>query len=723
MIPFVLYLASTFFGVLFFGAIHTWSYTLVFLGVLAAGLLQLRSWVLREPGGAASLRWIKTDLTPLFFLFLAFLVLQMVPLPPRLLLFLSPEAKINGDMSMPAASSLDPAVLKGQWYSLAAYLYPVRMSLVRWIVYGLLFFGLTRCLDSRKRIDAAVVAILVLGVVDALYGIMQTYSGYSHIWWFKNLDTRSVSGTYLNRNHFAGMMAMGIALAIAYAAAMGRPEEDPGSGSRHRRHSLKRRFLEFFSGEGRQTRRFLVIFAGGVMGLALILSASRGGIIATAIALLLMGLFFHSRRSERRKGRIILIIFAIAFLYGLYAGLDYTIQRFERFEPAMKDRQLMARKALDVFRDYRLTGVGLGNFRYASGRFQEDVHKNLTIDYAHNDYAQFLAEAGGLGALLLAAGLGWYMRKSFRLWRGRSDPFAVCLGIAPLAALAALAIHSWSDYNLHRPANVMLLIAILAIGNAAIRLEVSRRSEHHSGARHRERVHYDERRFPLRWQGLALILCAAGMIIWSGVWTVRHFMAELWCNTEQNITLNLDQNPPAEKVRWAMGWDSANAGYPFLLSQALMNERDRLMQQPEPDTEGWRRSHGTIITLLERAIRLNPLNAEYHVRLGWEYSYLWDRPDHLTRWLPAGDLCMDRAAWFAGDWPQNPRLQYDMGNYWTMRAKTLGLGSPRSEAVWTKAVWHFRKGMELEKRKELPDHIKAFIKTFFTDPEHLQDVQ
>lgn len=738
---FILYLGGMIFGVLFFGAIHPWVYTPVFLAVIAASLLLIRGDLVRTTppiqahsppqadgrsgagkhgdGGTGArppffLRWVKSDLSPLFFCLLAFLCLQMIPLPQSLLLLVSPEAKINGDMSLPAASFLDGASLKGHWYALAPYLFPVRMSLIRWVIYGLFFFGLARCLDSRKRIETAVIAILTLGVFDTLYGITQTYSGHSQVWWYKLLDFKDVSGTYLNRNHFAGLMEMGIALAVAYAATLGdRDEGRRRDVAWHRKRPLRKRFLEFFSEGRKDIRRVLVVFAGGVMGLGLILSASRGGIVATAAALFLMGLLFVFKKEQRRKGRIILVLCGIALFYGLYAGLDYTIGRFELFDQDMKNRNIMTQRTLEVFRDYRVAGVGLGNFRHVSGRFQDAVHRDLYFDYAHNDYAQFLAEAGIAGAILLIGGMGFYVVRTFRLWRGRSDPFAVCLGIAPFGALLALAIHSWSDFNLHRPANVMVLIAVIAIGNAALRLE---------GRRH-DRLRQDERLIPLRWRGLALLACGVGLILWTGFWSIRHFIAESYCNTGINVTMNLDENPPADKARSAMAWDPGNAGYPYKLASAMMNERDGLMQQHEPDPAGWRRSHGPIIALLERAVRLNPLNADYHVRLGWEYSYLWDRPDHLTRWLPAGDLCLERAAWFAGSWPQNPKLHYDMGNYWTMRSKTLGPGSPKSEAAWITAVWHYHKGLEMEKKKKLPDYVQAYIRNFFTDEAHLHDLQ
>ncbi len=238
----------------------------------------------------------------------------------------------------------------------------------------------------------------------------------------------------------------------------------------------------------------------------------------------------------------------------------------------------------------------------------------------------------------------------------------------------------------------MVLIAVIAIGNAALRLE---------GRRH-DRLRQDERLIPLRWRGLALLACGVGLILWAGLWSVRHFIAESRCNTGINITLNLDENPSADEARSAMAWDPGNAGYPYKLASAMMNERDRLMQQPEPDTAGWRRSHGPIIALLERAVRLNPLNADYHVRLGWEYSYLWDRPDHLTRWLPAGDLCLERAAWFAGNWPQNPKLHYDMGNYWTMRARTLGPEEPEKRCRLDRGGVALPQGAGDGKEKEAP---------------------
>jgi hypothetical protein len=59
-------------------------------------------------------------------------------------------------------------------------------------------------------------------------------------------------------------------------------------------------------------------------------------------------------------------------------------------------------------------------------------------------------------------------------------------------------------------------------------------------------------------------------------------------------------------------------------------------------------------------------------------------------------------------------LHYDIGNYCTMRAKSLGPDDPKREIAWTKAAWHYRQGMELEQVKELPKDVRTYIGYFFS---------
>jgi hypothetical protein len=450
-----------------------------------------------------------------------------------------------------------------------------------------------------------------------------------------------------------------------------------------------------------------------IMGTGLVLSASRGGMIATAVALLVMGLLLMARKKQRKKGALILALFLLTSIYALAAGIDYTVDRFKAFDVDMEVRERYAQKATALFYDYRLAGVGAGNLGDSYPKYQDPKDAALLIDYACNDWIQLLAETGITGLLFLFAGMGYFLFVYVRRWLKREDTFAICLGLAPLAALTAIAVHSYSDFNLHQPANFLLLAAIAAIGVAALHLE----------GRHLETVNLPSARLRLLGSGgpaLALLLV---LILWSGAWTVRHFVAEAHCNTLFRKSLNLDDNPPVEFIQTAIRWDGGNAAYSFKLANALMQIRDREAQAADADRMKWQQSHEPIIAALERAIRLNPLNAEYHVRLAWEYSYMTHEPDYMKKWLPAADLSMERAAYAAGNSAMNPRLQIDMGHYWTMRSRTLGTaGDLRQDPVWTKALWHYQKAQELIPDKATGKEIMQYVKIFYPDEDQLAQV-
>jgi hypothetical protein len=280
--------------------------------------------------------------------------------------------------------------------------------------------------------------------------------------------------------------------------------------------------------------------------------------------------------------------------------------------------------------------------------------------------------------------------------------YAVSLGIAPIAVIAYMAIHSYSDFNLHIPANVLILVAVMAIGYAALHLERHSR---------RDRMNYRYYELPLKYRGAVVLVLIFGLIGWSGWWTIKHFMAEAYCNTVPNSTLNRDPRPPVEEIVEAIEWDGSNAEYRYKLAEELTRLRDKSQKMhteiSHRDTEGTEKGIQKKIgdnlrnlrMVLERAVGLNPFEARYHLRLGWEYAHLWKEPDYHTKWLPAADISMDRAAYFAG--VKNPHLHQELGNYWTMRSKSVYPNNPIHHEAWAKACWHYQKAQTLEQGAEL----------------------
>lgn len=808
IISLTIYLLIVVISVLLFGAVHTYAYTIMTLGVLLASVLLLvksirksvkyRSYYVQLPNTSANLA---------LFLFLGLLVLQVIDLPEGAVAFLSPEAQIVGEGAVPASVVAASTVPSQCGSALAPYTYPVRMSMLRFIVYGLFFLGLTQVLTSQKRIELVIAVILAVGCFEALYGLIQTFSESGQILWFgKTSYRRDITGTYINRNHFAGLMGMGLLLAAAYATALGtrKKKEIPATGGRK---GFRARVSQFVLGEQRLNKRALILFSGVVMGIGLIFSASRGGMLAAAGGLLCMAILFLWRKTHRTKGLVLLILFVITTVYALQIGVEYPLGRFQFFWRSFEERSQLAEKTMTLFSDYRLAGVGVGNFQYAYPKYQPAERKGEFVRHAHNDWAQFLAEAGILGLGLLLAGVGIYLFRTLRLWKKRSDPFAVCLGLAPLAVMAAVAIHAVSDFNLHVPANFLMLTAVTAVGYSALHLE-----RHRGGDKVFLRYHV----LPLRYRGLAALLVVLGFMCWSGIWTVRHFVAEAYCNTVHNSTLNRDQNPPLEEIQKAIAWDPANAGYWFKMGREMIRLRDiggwthvegqgraqsdagrsdgrieglrdlgieglrgwnggreversammeywnvgmlglrstdngertttipiapvlqysttpaRGTQQTADNGEWSRASHEAtqgyatgdvsrrltpdrrqpaqqgagvepsvalqkqIVAALEQAAQLNPFNAEYHLRLAWEYSRLWDDSDQCRRWQAAADLSAQRAAYFAGE--KNPLHHLNIANYWVRRSKTMAPADPAWSMAWERASWHFKRHEALEK--------------------------
>jgi hypothetical protein len=204
-------------------------------------------------------------------------------------------------------------------------------------------------------------------------------------------------------------------------------------------------------------------------------------------------------------------------------------------------------------------------------------------------------------------------------------------------------------------------------------------------------------------------------------------VAEAYCNTVPNSTLNRDQHPPVAEVVKAIEWDPGNAAYWYKLAEAMEAEsggevnRYPLLVNGEGEEEAQSEEEFSVIgyqlsqdgegsrltdndsrltnnaakrLALERAVRLNPFDAQYHLQLGWIYAHQWQEPDYHTRWLPAADISMDRAAYFAG--VKNPHLHQELGNYWTMRSKTVYPSDPLHQEAWAKGCGHYHTALAIE---------------------------
>src|SRR5207245_4310010 len=106
--------------------------------------------------------------------------------------------------------------------------------------------------------------------------------------------------------------------------------------------------------------------------------------------------------------------------------------------------------------DYPLIGCRLGAFEQAFPRYRTFLPE-LAVDTVHNDYLQFLAELGVIGFAIAAFGVIIVLLSAADGAFRNADASSRYIAIASLAALVAILIHSFTDYNLYIPANDMLL--------------------------------------------------------------------------------------------------------------------------------------------------------------------------------------------------------------------------------------------------------------------------
>ena len=207
-----------------------------------------------------------------------------------------------------------------------------------------------------------------------------------------------------------------------------------------------------------------------VMLLALLLSRSRAGITGAFIGFATF--IWISRSAQKRLPRGFWIMTGamvfLVFLYGFKIGFDPIINRFLRIGQQLGEgdsRLDIWRDSLVILKDHPL-GIGLGNFKQIYPVYNVSRISDIRFLYAHNDYLPLLVEAGIPGFLALVSGFFFFLGKSIKKikqMKPHHDPLRFFLAVGALSGLVSIAFHSFFDFNLHMPANLIYFVTLMAI--------------------------------------------------------------------------------------------------------------------------------------------------------------------------------------------------------------------------------------------------------------------
>jgi O-antigen ligase len=419
-----------------YGTVHYWALALFFLGAVTILILWLiDSWNL------GTLRISRNVLQlPLLGMFLLG-VFQLLPLR-------HPEDV--GTHSIPLVSSLsfDP--------------YSTRFILVQTMALLIYFAAVLVFTDTPKRLRLLVRTIGVFGFFLAIFGLTQSFTSPDKIYWMRELPQSQAFGPFINRHHFAGYMELALALPLGLV----------------------------FTGAIEKEKKFIYLFAAGLMAVALIMTNSRGGIISLLAEVLFLVATMGLRRrhkkhkhgeSESRQPRIksaamkaglalalIVALFGGVVLLGGEDALTRVVGSVNTDDPTTGRAHFWS-VTVDIIKTHPWIGTGLGAFGVVYTGY-DSRNGMYRLEQAHNDYLQTLSDGGIIGAVL---GL-FFVVNLFRMGfsrRDSRDDFRRGVATGAMAGCFAVLVHSFFDFTLHTPANALLFLVMAALATMNGRVE------------------------------------------------------------------------------------------------------------------------------------------------------------------------------------------------------------------------------------------------------------
>jgi len=343
-------------------------------------------------------------------------------------------------------------------FHLTASSYYTRVELQLLIAYLIVLFLMSQAFSRRGHWRAFVWFLMTFGFFVSVFGILQYLTFNGKLYWMREMRFGGAAfGPYVNRNHFAGFAEMMIPMAL----------------------------VPLVLGKVRRERLFLVAFFAIVPIVALLLSASRGGIVSFAMQMVILFLLLLVRRVRSKHMIVGGVVVLTAVMTVSWIGVNQVLARFagvQALEATAGKRQSMRRDTWRLFLDNPVLGTGLGTFEMVFPPY-DSLYDGKIANHAHNDYLQVLAETGILGGLCCLWFLGVVLQDALLGTAEVGESFGTVLNLSGLVACGGILIHSLVDFNLHIPANALLFFVSAHLATVRLPPTVPDVSESHAKRR------------------------------------------------------------------------------------------------------------------------------------------------------------------------------------------------------------------------------------------------
>lgn len=343
--------------------------------------------------------------------------------------------------------------------------YSTRLVLVQLATLLIYFAATLVFVDTPHRLRVLVRTIMIFGFCLAIFGLTQSFTSPNKVYWIRELPQSTAFGPFINRHHFAGYMELTIALPLGL----------------------------LFAGGVDKDKRLLYVFIAGMMGIALVMTASRGGIISLVaeIMFLVVVTAIWRSQSERRRthsSRLkqvgMRVGMAAALLFGLFVGVmslggEFSIYRFidsVNYNDPTTGRAHFWSVTLDIIKAHPYVGTGLGAFGVVYTKY-DTRNGFFRLEQAHNDYLQVLSDGGIVGGVVALSFVVLLFYLALKRARSRDD-FRRGVALAALSGCFAVLVHSFFDFTLHTTSNALLFLVVAALATLNGRVENAPRKRH-----------------------------------------------------------------------------------------------------------------------------------------------------------------------------------------------------------------------------------------------------
>lgn len=487
--------------------------------------------------------------------------------------------------------------------------YESRLELFHVALYTLIYFLVASNLWRQRDRSMVVVAVMVLAVAETAYGLSQFGSGGADV--VLNADRPEqyhgrASGTFICPNHLAGFLEIVLGLLVARIAI--RPF---AGGSPLRRRAFKA--MEIVVA--------LVVVAG------IVTTLSRGGWVATTAGIVVFAAW--AWRTQAISPRVAAAVLALLVLLAGSAmsvrsvrdrvahtvAVGQSDQAVVLKDVTLAGRTLMWTATLRMIPDHPVFGTGPLTWEWFHLKYREP-RLQMRPRYTHQDVLQLTSDYGVVGLALVLAILSCFFWHAARMSRPGPPAEQRAFAVGGAVAVAAIVVHSFVDFNMHIPANALLVVTVMGLtvamdnGTAGSRRPAMPRASRNALA--------------------VTLLALAGVGVWFGIPLVR---------ADRDTSLG---NRHKEALEWDLALASyrsaiaADPGFPEPHAKAgdVYRAQSALAATPEEGAERQELAQQAIAAYA-RSLALNPYQSEVMLRLASAYELAGDNTSALRTYQRA----------------------------------------------------------------------------------------